>query len=241
MTTYEQQALDFLNATGTTFKVEFKSFDKYFDDDVCPRNIFNITLKNSRHKFSFSFGSSLKDSLKNSNDVIYEKEFDFYYGLKFEGLKQEYLSYSAKIKIEDLKNAKNFNQCALLIDKRKAESVYNDFVKSNTSKYSRLNILSFNEWFENIVIKLTNKTTDFANKNWGEPIHADTIIPPTAYDVLASITKYDVGSFEDFCSEFGYDTDSRKAYKIYKAVLKEWKNVELLFTAEQLELLRLIN
>ena len=65
--------------------------------------------------------------------------------------------------------------------------------------------------------------------------------PPTAYDVLASITKYDVGSFEDFCSEFGYDTDSRKAYKIYKAVLREWKNVEKLWSEEELEQLREIN
>lgn len=64
---------------------------------------------------------------------------------------------------------------------------------------------------------------------------------PTAYDVLASITKYDVGSFENFCGDFGYDADSRKAYKTYKAVLKEWKNVELLFTPEQLEQLQEIN
>lgn len=62
--------------------------------------------------------------------------------------------------------------------------------------------------------------------------------PPTAYDVLAGMTKYEVGSFEDFCSEFGYDNDSRAAYKTYKAVLKEWKNVERLFTSEQIELLQ---
>jgi len=53
---------------------------------------------------------------------------------------------------------------------------------------------------------------------------------PEVYDVLASVTKYDVGSFEDFCSEFGYDTDSRKAEKTYKAVLKEFKNVDRLFS-----------
>lgn len=61
---------------------------------------------------------------------------------------------------------------------------------------------------------------------------------PTAYDILACLTKYDVGTFENFCSDFGYDTDSRKAYKIYKAVLREWKNIELLFTPEQIEQLQ---
>jgi len=62
--------------------------------------------------------------------------------------------------------------------------------------------------------------------------------PPSAYNVLSCLTKYDVGSFEEFCGEFGYDVDSRKAYKTYKAVLREWKNVEKLFSPEQIELLQ---
>lgn len=65
--------------------------------------------------------------------------------------------------------------------------------------------------------------------------------PPTAYDVLACLTKYPVYSFEDFCSEYGYDTDSRKAYKTYKAVKREWENVDKLFTSEEIELLQEIN
>lgn len=66
-------------------------------------------------------------------------------------------------------------------------------------------------------------------------------IAPTAYDVLACVTKNDPGTFENFCSDYGYDNDSRKAYRIYKAVMKDWKNVELLFTPEQLEQLQEIN
>lgn len=64
---------------------------------------------------------------------------------------------------------------------------------------------------------------------------------PRAYDVLASITKNDPGSFENFCSEFGYDTDSRKAEKTYKAVVKEWKKVEAFFTEKEIEQLQEIN
>lgn len=52
---------------------------------------------------------------------------------------------------------------------------------------------------------------------------------PTMYDVLACVQKYDVGSFEDFCGEFGYDTDSRRAERTYKAVCKEYAAVERLF------------
>lgn len=52
---------------------------------------------------------------------------------------------------------------------------------------------------------------------------------PTAYDVLASITKNDPGTFSDFCLDFGYDEDSRKAEKTYFAVQEEYKNIRRLF------------
>lgn len=62
--------------------------------------------------------------------------------------------------------------------------------------------------------------------------------PPTEYDVLTCLTKYDVGDFEEFCDEFGYDTDSRSAERTYKAVLDEWLNVQRLWTNEEIELLQ---
>ena len=61
---------------------------------------------------------------------------------------------------------------------------------------------------------------------------------PSAYDVLACLQKYDVGTFENFCSEFGYDVDSRKAEKIYKAVCDEFTNVERLFSPDEIEILQ---
>jgi hypothetical protein len=61
---------------------------------------------------------------------------------------------------------------------------------------------------------------------------------PTPYDVLACITKNDPGTFADFCSEFGYDEDSRRAETIYNAVVKEWRKVEKFFTAEEREKLQ---
>lgn len=60
---------------------------------------------------------------------------------------------------------------------------------------------------------------------------------PTMYDVLACLQKYDVGTFEDFCREFGYDQDSRTAERVYKAVQREYKNIKRLFSSEELELL----
>jgi hypothetical protein len=51
----------------------------------------------------------------------------------------------------------------------------------------------------------------------------------SAYDVLAAVTKSEPGTFSDFCSDFGYDTNSRKAEKTYFAVQEEYKNTHRLF------------
>ena len=61
---------------------------------------------------------------------------------------------------------------------------------------------------------------------------------PSAYNVLSCLTKYDPGSFEDFCGEFGYDTDSRSAEKTYQAVKNEYSNLCRLFTDAELELMQ---
>lgn len=52
---------------------------------------------------------------------------------------------------------------------------------------------------------------------------------PKMYDVLSCLQKWDCGTFENFCYEYGYDTDSRKAERTYKAVCKEYKAVVRLF------------
>lgn len=60
---------------------------------------------------------------------------------------------------------------------------------------------------------------------------------PTEYDVLSCLEVHEVGSFEDFCVDFGYDTDSIKAFKTYKKVADEFKNLSLLYSHSELEML----
>ena len=47
-------------------------------------------------------------------------------------------------------------------------------------------------------------------------------IKPTLADVLYSIERNDPETFDDFCSNFGYDNDSIKAHKIYMEVQKQY-------------------
>jgi hypothetical protein len=62
----------------------------------------------------------------------------------------------------------------------------------------------------------------------------------TAYDLLACLTKSDPGSFDNFCSDFGY-TERGKAVKIYTAVCAEWKKIRGFFTDGELEALQEIS
>lgn len=60
---------------------------------------------------------------------------------------------------------------------------------------------------------------------------------PTLYDVLSCLTKQDPETFKDFCINYGYGSE---AVKVYKAVCDEWANMNRLFTAEELDLLTII-
>lgn len=90
-----------------------------------------------------------------------------------------------------------------------------------------------------LVSKLKRKDWDYLHNGKSDKIHYP--IAPSAYDVLACITKNDPGDFEDFCSNFGYETDSRKAKKVFKRVKEEWKKVKGFFSIPELEQLNEIN
>lgn len=64
---------------------------------------------------------------------------------------------------------------------------------------------------------------------------------PSVYDVLACLQKCDPGTFEDFCSDYGYDEDSRTAERIYFAAQKEYTQLARLFTPDEMDELAEIN
>lgn len=66
-------------------------------------------------------------------------------------------------------------------------------------------------------------------------------ITPTCYDILACLTKYDPGSYGDFCSEFGLARNETD-YKFWRACCDEWEKVRRVFgEGEMLEELREIS
>lgn len=92
--------------------------------------------------------------------------------------------------------------------------------------------------YPNLAVIIKRKDYDFLNNGGSDTIHKP--IAPTPYNILASLTKYDPGTFECFCSEFGYDKDSKTAEKTYKAVVNEYKSLCILFPDSEMEKLALI-
>jgi hypothetical protein len=59
------------------------------------------------------------------------------------------------------------------------------------------------------------------------------------YSLLSCIGSdyYIPDTFEEFCDEFGYDTDSRKAEKIFKGALEQSKMLHTIFKEEEIDCL----
>lgn len=64
---------------------------------------------------------------------------------------------------------------------------------------------------------------------------------PTHYHILSCLTAYNPNTFEDFCGDYGYNTDSIEDFKIYEKVKNEYINLCNLYNDEELELLGNIN
>jgi len=87
------------------------------------------------------------------------------------------------------------------------------------------------------ISKLFNEKRDYFGYNTQiEKIELPT--PPTAYDILTSLQKYEFENFQDFCDQFGFDNDSIKALKIYNDVVEEFKKVTYLFSDQEIEEMR---
>ncbi len=76
-------------------------------------------------------------------------------------------------------------------------------------------------------VRLTSPTMDraWSNVPWkqGTAVKKDPALnPEMVFDALVSDAAGADGArgFEDFCAEYGYDTDSRKAEKLYRDCLK---------------------
>lgn len=231
---------------GLKLKVVSHRFDSMqWDKDGQKRNIFKLKLIRGKNNYTFEFGSSLNDSVKNSNAWEQMKDNDLisvYSGVANQSQKV-YGSVTFEVtkkEIENLNDAQLLVYATMLKDGLNISvSEYNKKQRSNWEHIK--NFGSVESAVPYITKAVQRKIGELKNTSCVSNEPLTEIKTPDLYDVLACLQKYEVGTFEDFCDNFGYDSDSRTAEKTYKAVLKEWKAMERLFNNEELELLQLIN
>lgn len=95
-------------------------------------------------------------------------------------------------------------------------------------------------------ITLKNARHSYTFDFWGSINDAEMVelaektreaVKPSAYSILACLKDSAGDSFEDFCANYGYDTDSRTAERTRHAVLEQERNVRKLFTHDEIEAL----
>ena len=83
-----------------------------------------------------------------------------------------------------------------------------------------------------VVLKRGNKQMQF--DFWDCLYNTQNNIKPSTYDVIACLEWYNIYDFEDFCLDFGYNTDSIKAFEIYKTCQKQQKELFELIPEEKI-------
>lgn len=232
---YDVQANDFATKHGVSLTVLSHRFDSMaWDKDGQKRNIFKLKLYRGKKSYTFEFGSSVSDSCEKTvtnawNELKQSDLFDVYCGIKSTKFGYASIKFSltkenaSVVSDEQIKNWSDslYEEIESVIKKYNAEKSKWEHV-FNTSKFQTENYVR--TAIERAIKRLQSETkTVYLNQK-------REIINPSMYSVLTCLTKYDPGTFEDFCMDFGYDSDSISALRTYKAVCKEWKGVENLFS-----------
>lgn len=103
------------------------------------------------------------------------------------------------------------------------------------------------DWGDNVkrnkyMFAIKTPLGSMTNYFWDSEYNTERDIKPTEYNILACLEKYDVGTIDDFVSEFGYEVhewvDVKRIESTYVAVVQQYNDLCRIFTPEQMELLR---
>lgn len=173
----------------------------------------------------------------NQTQTTFKAEF-IKYDFHFDGDKEKRDIYKITLQRGTRKMVFNFGQS---INDSKEWLIRTDL---ETKRQFKLKLSDFIDRFTVTDEAIYKKLRNSALNLYGKEIFKNEIVrakKPTPYDILASLQNYEVGSFENFCDEFGYNIDSKKAEKTYNAVLKEWQDVQKLWSDEEIALLQEIS
>ena len=88
------------------------------------------------------------------------------------------------------------------------------------------------------LVRLTRGSRSYSFDFWNSKADKDKGIKPCVYDVLACIDSSCPETFKEFCSEYGYDTDSILTEKTFRAAQDQVKGLMSLFNDKEMKMLR---
>lgn len=172
----------------------------------------------------------------NNNTTTYEQQANDFLAKNNATFSSKFVKHG--LYFDDDKEGRDIYEITLTCNQRSYTFTFGNSIH-NSGQYILLDHLLIKKYGKRVVsaaeyskMSPHDKKETRPNKNYSQP---------SAYSVLSCLTKNDPGSFDDFCSEFGYDTDSKKADKVYQSIFNEYNNLCRLFTENQLEELREIN
>ena len=129
---------------------------------------------------------------------------------------------NAEIKIEYLKTGKHFD------GDKEDRDIYIITIKRDKKEYN----FNFGDSIVNTE-KNQEKQRSYLTGIYTKTGRRKQVVTPSSYDILACLQKYEVGDFDEFCSDYGYEFRTEremvKIKQIYFAVSDEYKNVMRLF------------
>lgn len=84
-------------------------------------------------------------------------------------------------------------------------------------------------------VALVRNGKDYRFSFWDSIANAERNKKPTAYDILACLNPSHATTFQEFCDEYGYDSDSRQVFNQWQEVEKETKALHNLFSEAELD------
>lgn len=117
-------------------------------------------------------------------------------------------------------------------------TINSEYLGNKPAKWDTKSGISTN--YHNHTVKVTHNKKSFSFDFWGSIANPE--ISNDQENVFAFYCALSDGlsakdSFENFCSEFGYNEDSRNAERIYKACEKTLKKIERVFSCDFYDLI----
>jgi hypothetical protein len=237
MDTYEKQAKDFLESTGTNVKKTFvRHGSMHWDESSTNRNVWEICISRNGEEYSFEYGDSLANSNKKVPVIeIDERQHKEYFGWRFPESGVKIILGSRSFTMYDLRTMSSRELSSKLFPKEELQKIleeqkgtclysYLDKLKKSRGYLSKKDTTDFNAWFfrktigrdhgenirDSIVSRIDKLKEKFSRQTDYDSKRKAELTPPSDYSILSSLYVSYFEDIDDMIDEYGFDMSTRE-------------------------------